>query len=70
MRVDTVIMEISLEVPKIKKNRTRIGTSYFIPGPEDFITFHRGIYNPVFIAAVFTIARNWNNLVVHQEMDG
>ena len=34
------------------------------------IRIERDTCTPMFIAALFTIARTWNNLDVHQQMNG
>jgi hypothetical protein len=53
-------MEISMEVPQKTKNKTTILSCIGIYPKESKSTYHRDTCTPVFIVALFTTAKLWN----------
>ena len=64
-------MENSVEIPQKTKNRISIRSSNPAPGHIPIKTIiQKDTCTPMFIEALFTIAKHGNNLNVHQEMSG
>ena len=62
-------MEISQKI----KNRTTTGSSNSTPGSlteENKTLIRKDICTPMFIAALFTIAKTWKHPSTHQYMNG
>lgn len=62
VQVNTVVIEISLEISQKPKTELPYDLSPLLLGVylENFIPYNGEICISVFIDAVFTIARNWN----------
>ena len=60
MSIGTTTMESSMEVPQKSKHRTIIWSSNLTPGHISGQNFHwKDTWAPMFIAALFTIAKTW-----------
>ena len=72
MQTGVAIMENSVEVLQKIKNRITLQPSNILGTyPKDTgVLIHRGTCTPIFIAVLSTIAKLWEELNVHQLMNG
>jgi hypothetical protein len=66
---ENTVIEISLEIPP-KKLKIESSLDPAILHPENPTPYQRNICTPVFVAVLFPIAREWNQTVLHQQLNG